>query len=123
MNEMYERIEALCKRKNVNVTQMCKEAGVSRGNMTDLKMGRTAELSTKTLAKLSVYFGVSIDYLLGTEKAPSDNGEGELPHEQFREVLAGHGIRLLLDADSKVTKEQLEDIVDFINFQQRKNGR
>lgn len=57
------------------------------------------------------------------EKAPSRSGEGQIPHEKRREVLAEGGIRLLLDADAKVTEEQLEDIVDFIKFQQRKNGR
>lgn len=41
--------------------------------MSDLKMGRTNELTTKTLSKIASYFGVSVGYLLGTEqteKAP-----------------------------------------------------
>ena len=46
-----------------------------------------------------------------------------LPHAQYREVLQESGIRLLLDADAKVSPEDLEDIVEFIKFKQRKNGR
>ena len=46
-----------------------------------------------------------------------------LPHGQYREVLQESGIRLLLDADAKVSPEDLEDIVEFIKFKQRKNGR
>ena len=58
----------------MNITQMCKDAGIPRGNLTELKMGRTIALSTKTLNKLSVYFGVSIEHLLGQEstKKPTD---------------------------------------------------
>lgn len=48
---------------------------------------------------------------------------GPLPHAQYREVLQESGIRLLLDADAKVSPEDLEDIVEFIKFKQRKNGR
>ena len=43
------------------MTQMCKEAGIPRGNLTDLKNGRTAILSTKNLGKISNYFQVSKD--------------------------------------------------------------
>lgn len=53
MNEMYNRIEDLCKSQGINMTQMCKEAGIPRGNLTDLKNGRTAILSTKNLGKIS----------------------------------------------------------------------
>ena len=70
-NEMYERIEELCKRKGVNISQMCKEADVARGGLTDLKYNRTTELSSKTLSKISVYFGVSMDYLLGNKEKKS----------------------------------------------------
>ena len=66
LNKMYALIENLCKAKGVNITQMCKEAGVSRGSLTDLKMNRTTELSTKALAKLSNYFDVPLEYFLRT---------------------------------------------------------
>ena len=71
MDNLYEKIEQLCRRKNVNITTMCKEAGVSRGNLTDLKKGRSKTLSAMTLSKLANYFGVTIDYLMGYEATPS----------------------------------------------------
>lgn len=70
MNEMYNRIEKLCKERGINITQMCREADIPRGNLTDLKMGRTAALSTKSLGKISSYFSVSMDYLLGNVTDP-----------------------------------------------------
>lgn len=70
---MYNRIENLCKEHGINITQMCRDAGIPRGNLTDLKNGRTAALSTKNLSKISSYFGVAMDILLDTqtkERAP-----------------------------------------------------
>ena len=67
MNDMYKRIEDLCKEKGVNMTAMCREAGVPRSNLSDLKFGRTAALATVNLSRIATYFDVSLDYLLGNE--------------------------------------------------------
>jgi len=68
MNNMYNIVEELCVEKGVNVTQMCREAGIPRATMTELKMGRTEKLSTMNLEKLATYFGMSIDDLLNGQK-------------------------------------------------------
>ena len=65
--KIYEIIEMLCKEKGITITQMCKEANVSRGSMTDLKMGRSTTLSLPTTTKLCDYFNVSTDFLLGKQ--------------------------------------------------------
>ena len=84
LNDMYKRIEELCKQKGVNMTQMCRDTNIPRGNLTDLKMNRTSELSTKTLGKISVYFGVSMEHLLGHE-------ENKKPADQKADGLRGLG--------------------------------
>lgn len=67
---MYNRIENLCKDNNTNITEMCKQAGVSRAALTDLKKGRSSSLSAKTIQKIAKYFNVSTDYLMnGMEEA------------------------------------------------------
>ena len=81
MNELYNRIELLCKNKGVNITQMCKESGAARGSITDLKKARITRLNTDTLSKIASYFGISIDYLHGNEdikKEPVPISENEL---------------------------------------------
>lgn len=75
MNDMYNRIANLCKERGVNVTEMCRRTNIPRGNLTDLKMGRTAALSTKTLSKISVFFEVPMDYLLGNDDAKKPTGQ------------------------------------------------
>lgn len=90
MNDMYSRIDELCKKRKINMTQMCRDTDIPRGNLTDLKMGRTAALSTKTLSKISVYFDVSMEYLLGNEdikKAPTPEGEREIENQRIIEKL------------------------------------
>lgn len=74
MSDMYKRIEDFCKEKGVNMTTMCREAGVPRSNLSDLKYGRTAALATVNLTRIANYFDVSIDVLLGNEgiKKPAD---------------------------------------------------
>lgn len=71
MSNLYQKIEKLCKQKNINITTFCRESGVSRANITDLKMGRHKTLSAMSLSKVAAYFGVSVDYLMGYEQAPS----------------------------------------------------
>ncbi len=63
---MFATIESLCKSKNINVTKMCADLKISRSTLTELKRGRTKELSSQNLAKIAKYFGVSTDFLLAS---------------------------------------------------------
>lgn len=65
MSDLYNKIQALCRERGINVTIMCRECGASRGALGDLKSGKKNSLSAETLRKISEYFSVSIDYLLG----------------------------------------------------------
>lgn len=90
LNDMYKRIEGLCKEHGVNMTVMCRDAGVPRSNLSDLKYGRTAALATVTLSKIAAYFNVPLDFLLGneeTKKAPTPKGEREIENERIIEKL------------------------------------
>lgn len=118
MSEMYNRIEKLCKEHGINMTQMCKEAGIPRGNLTDLKKGRTANLSTKNLGKISLYFGVSIEFLLGTEQKkepPATRRESGISDEELKFALWGN----VNDIDD----DDLADVKRYAAFvKERKKG-
>ena len=95
MPEIYDRIEKLCKEKEVNVTLMCKECKIPRASLSDYKKGRIQSLSAKTLAKIAGYFGVSVDYLYGGNregfverdlKVALFGGDGEVTDEMWEEV-------------------------------------
>ena len=71
MANLYENIQQLCSEKGIRPGRLCDELGISRGLMTDLKMGRKKGVSAETAQKIAAYFGVSVGQLLGQE-APAD---------------------------------------------------
>ena len=72
MQNLYEVIENLCRPRGIRPGQMCNELGLSRGLMTDLKMGRKKSVSAQTAQKIAAYFGVSVGYLLGEAPENTD---------------------------------------------------
>lgn len=109
MSELYERIENLCKARNITITTMCKECGASRGSLTDLKSGRKQKLSVDTLSKIAVYFGVTVDHLAGNETknapAPEDR---RITDDDIKFALFG--------GDGEITDEMYEEVRNFASF-------
>ena len=67
MDSLYDQILSLCNRNDIRPGRLCDELGISRGLITDLKMGRKKSVSAATAQKIAAYFGVSVGYLLGQE--------------------------------------------------------
>jgi transcriptional regulator with XRE-family HTH domain len=79
LGTLYENIIALCNEKGIKGGKMCTEIGMSKGILTDLKMGRQSGISAANAQKIASYFGVSVGYLLGEEEKKetaiqTDNG-------------------------------------------------
>lgn len=77
MGTLYENIKSLCDQSGIKPGKMCVEANVSKGLITDLKMGRKKTVQVETAQKIADYFGVSVDRVLGTEekeKSPTPEG-------------------------------------------------
>ena len=68
MGTLYENIIALCEERGIKGGKMCTDIGMSKGILTDLKMGRQAGISAVNAQKIAAYFGVSVGYLLGEEE-------------------------------------------------------
>ena len=66
MCSLYENIQKLCDDKGIRPGRLCVEVGISRGLMTDLKMGRKKGVNAQTAQKIAAYFGVSVATLLGS---------------------------------------------------------
>ena len=69
MENLFARIDSLCEKKGIRPGRLCDELGLSRGLMTDLKMGRKKTVNAETAQKIAGYFGVSVGYLLGQEES------------------------------------------------------
>ena len=63
---LYNRIEKLCFDHGINITDMCKETGASRGSLGDLKSNKKKNLPVDTLLKISNYFGITINELISS---------------------------------------------------------
>lgn len=124
MNNLYERIFFLCTENGIKPGKMCADLGISRGNISDLKMGRIESLSADKLAKIATYFKVSVDYLLTgeeTKKAPTD-GERDHAIDHVDEELKDYldelrnrsEMRMLFSVARNANKQKIEAIVKFI---------
>lgn len=98
----------LRKQKGVTQSQMAKDTGLSRGQIANYEVG-SRQPDFETLKKLSDYFGVSADYLLGRDtysvvisagiEVPSPNAGGPV-YILGENSKGGVSESILLDADS-----------------------
>ena len=105
MSNLYENIKELCDEKGVKPGKMCTEASVSKGLITDLKMGRKKTVHVETAQKIADYFGVTVDRVLGAEKetaAPKDDGLSPMEFQLMEYV------RALTDDQKKMLLAQLQ---------------
>ena len=65
MADLYENIQHLCQEQGIRPGRLCDELGISRGLMTDLKMGRKKGVNAQTAQKIAARLGVSVATLLG----------------------------------------------------------
>ena len=68
MGNLYDRILTLCESRGIKGAKMCTDVGISKGLLSDLKMGRRTGVSAVTAQKIASYFDVSVGYLLGEEE-------------------------------------------------------
>ena len=116
MDDLYARIEDLCKSAGTNITTMCRESGVPRSALSDYKAGRIKSLSVDKLSKIANYFGVSIDYLLGNteqKEKPLVNEDEELT-EYLDELKNRPEMKMLFSLAKGATKEDVEKAVKII---------
>lgn len=68
MSILYKNIISLCEERGIKGGKMCTDIGMSKGILTDLKMGRQTGISAANAQKIANYFGVSVGFLLGEEE-------------------------------------------------------
>ena len=106
MANLYESILALCERDGIRPGRLCDEVGISRGLMTDLKMGRKKGGNAETAQKIASFFGVSVGYLLGIEGSDAVKEENSINLDQIDVAFYGEFKEL-----SDEEKETVRDMV------------
>lgn len=80
---VYDKFCDLCSQKGVSPSKAAMDAGFSKSLISKWKSKQEIVPSSEVLQKIADYFGVSVDYLLGKEKQPT---EGEL-HPANRKLM------------------------------------
>lgn len=63
MSNMYKVVKSLCDEHHISIKKLSEEIGVSNSIFTELKQGRTKDLSRATLEKIAMFFKVTPDEL------------------------------------------------------------
>ena len=100
MGTLYENIIGLCEEKGIKGGKLCTDIGMSKGILTDLKMGRQTGISAANAQKIASYFGVSVGYLLGEEE------KEEKPTAEDDEL--SENIKKLVDFAKSVPEDKVE---------------
>lgn len=70
MGNLFNKILLLCDEKGVTPSRMCLDIGLSKSLITEIKSGRTKQLSASTATKISDHFDIPTDFLL--DRPPFD---------------------------------------------------
>ena len=105
MANLYESILKLCEHNGFRPGRLCDELGISRGLMTDLKMGRKKGVNAETAQKIASFFGVSVGHLLGIEGSDAVS-ENQVNLDQIDVAFYGDFKEL-----SEEEKETVRDMV------------
>ena len=106
MANLYDSILTLCERDGIRPGRLCDELGISRGLMTDLKMGRKKSVSAETAQKIASFFGVSVGYLLGIDGSDAVSDSNTINLDQIDVAFYGEFKEL-----SEEDKETVRDMV------------
>lgn len=116
---LISRIEELAKQKGVSKTKALTESGAGKDFIANIKKGQTP--SVAKLQKLSEYFGVSTDYLLGTVstvQAYDENDNLVVIDDETRDIIdslrTNPEMKMLFSVTKKATKDDIIKAVKII---------
>lgn len=92
----YDTIKKLCDERGIAVTVLEKELGFGRGSIGKLKTGNTSAIRLQQIAN---YFGVPVNYLLGSTEEETNTHEPTLNARDQRDI-------------AKRLKETLDDLTN-----------
>lgn len=109
MGELYNNILRLCDNAGIKPGKMCDDIGIGRDMISGLKAGRKKTFSAETLDKIAKYFGVSIEYLIGTANC-TENRTVEML-QSLRDVD-----RALMEGARDASEADVRAALDYLNF-------
>lgn len=110
-----ERVKAICKERKIAISRLEKDLGYANGYIGQLRKG---VLPDDRLVEIASYFGVTVGYLLGTEKEKTPTSEGE------RKISDSDLMFGLWGNSDEVDEDDLADVKRYAAFvRERKRER
>lgn len=101
------KLRELRKRCGITMKELGAEIGVAESTISQYETGKR-QPDYETLLRIGEYFGVSVDYLLGQEKAPAENDKREINDDDIKFALFG--------GDSEITDAMYDEVRQFAAF-------
>lgn len=111
----FDRLKELCAAKGISAYKACTDVGLNRAAVAKWKNG--SQPNGATAVKLADYFGVSVDFLLGNEKMPTENGGHTVDLNEVDFAFYG-GYKELSEDD----QETLRDMVRIMRERRKNKG-
>ena len=108
MDDFYKRYCELCANKGMSASGVASAIGLSNAAANGWKKGKLP--NDTTLAKLSAYFGVTVEYLRGEETKKDPAGTGEVG--SAKKAL----INLIVDLDEEQCRKLRSIIEEAVNL-------
>ena len=115
MGTLYKRIISLCQEKGITGGKMCTDLHMSKGTLTDLKMGRQTGLSAAKAQKIASYFDVSVGYLLGEEEIKEEQKKNDIQTDIILKMRTDSTFMSVVENLYKLDKDKLETINQMLN--------
>ena len=114
MNDILERIHGLAAQKQIKITQMLKDTGISTSTFYTWKE-RDSVPSTEYIIQSANYFNVTTDYLLGLDEEKGDDYYFDDELKSIANELKNNpGQKVLFNATRDCKAEDILKVVEFI---------
>ncbi len=112
---MYDIFENLCIEKGVTPYRVCKETGLTTSTISNWKAGRYTPKADK-LQKIADYFGVSIEFLMGTDEKKDSPiyYTNEETAKLAQEIFEDEDMRSLFDMKRNMPPERFKAHIEFM---------
>ena len=105
------RLKSLRNGLNITQKELASFLGINQNTYSYWKNGKV-KIDSDSLAKLSDYFDVSIDYILGISN-PKKEDDVKTPSSENK---VAPSLQKLYEVASELSEEQIQDVLDYIQF-------
>ena len=108
---LLNRLKTLRNSLNITQKELASFLGINQNTYSYWENGKV-KIDSDSLSKLSNYFGVSVDYILGI----SDEKKEDSVKTPSSENKVSPSLQTLYKVASELSEEQIQDVLDYIQF-------